>query len=465
MRTTAIIGAGPTGLSVAYALHKRGQAVTVFEKSPQAGGAVRTSTEDGYLAELGPNTLMLNDARIQDLIKELGIEDEVIEADHSSAKRFVIKEGEPVELPSSPKNLLSSKAISFLGKLRLLREPFIKKYSGSSDESFADFVRRRLGKQMLDYAAGPFVSGIYAGDAEKLSFRHAFPRLHKLEQTYGSIIKGFIKQKKLAKQGKGDSNNLTKRKIISFKNGMQTLPDAMVRALPEGSIHTESTILNIKQTDTSPPQWEVTWQDKESDTSAPQSHTETFDRLIIASPSHSLSQLGLPDEIISNLKHTTEICHPPVASVLLGYKRDQITHPLDGFGMLASLPEKSPILGALFTSTLFQDRAPKDHVTINVMLGGAITPELALHEEAQLIQNAHNEITKLLGISGEPTYQKVSVWEKAIPQANLGYQAVLDELDRVESLYPNLHFAGNYRTGISLPDSIINGLEQGNRQY
>lgn len=456
MKTTAIIGAGPTGLSAAYALHKNGHAVTVFEKNPHIGGAVRTSIEDGYLTELGPNTLMLNDLRIQNLIKELGIENEIIEADHSSAKRFVIKGGKPVALPSSPKNLLSSKAISFTAKLRLLREPFLKKYSGEADESFADFVRRRLGKQMLDYAAGPFVSGIYAGDAEKLSFRHAFPRLHKIEQAHSSIIKGFIKQKKLAKQGKGDSNNLAKRKIISFKNGMQTLPTAIANTLPRDSILTETNITKIEQIKGDQPQWQITWQDKSGN-----EQNQILENIIIASPAHTLDQLGLPNEIISQLTQTTGIYHPPVASVLLGYKKEQITHPLDGFGMLASLPEKSPVLGALFTSTLFPNRAPDGHVTINVMIGGALTPELALKEENELIENAHGELNKLLGISGSPTYQKLTVWKKAIPQANLGYQAVLDELNQVETTFPGLHLAGNYRGGISLPDSILNGLELG----
>ena len=129
--------------------------------------------------------------------------------------------------------------------------------------------------------------------------------------------------------------------------------------------------------------------------------------------------------------------------------------------MLASLPEKSPVLGALFTSTLFPNRAPDGHVTINVMIGGALTPELALKEENELIENAHGELNKLLGISGSPTYQKLTVWKKAIPQANLGYQAVLDELNQVETTFPGLHLAGNYRGGISLPDSILNGLELG----
>jgi len=409
------------------------------------GGAMRTPIKDGYLTEHGPNSIMLNDTRIAKLLEQLGLNDRIIKADHSSAKRFIIKNGKPLAMPYSLKSICFNKILTFPTLLRVAREPFICKHQDLDKQSFADFVRHRLGKTLLNYAAGPFVNGIYAGDPEKLHFKLAFPRMYKVAKDKRSIILAALKKPT------PNPNKLKKKSIISFQNGMQELPDAFTRKLAEAGsqIHTEisNSKLNRKCQG-----WEYSYSHKGK------SLQQDFDEVIITVPSHKLDTITLPNDI--DLKNTKSIYHPPVSSLLLGYKRSAVEHPLDGFGMLASLPEETDILGALFTSTLFpvHNRAPKDHVAINVMLGGTRNPKITKLNEEEIIATAHKEISKNLGITADPVFHKLTCWKQAIPQVTLGHQAVLDELTQIEKENPGLKFAGNYRGGISVGDCLINGM-------
>jgi oxygen-dependent protoporphyrinogen oxidase len=420
----------------------------VFESNAKVGGSLATIIKQGYLAEYGPNTIMLGDARILTLFEELGLTDRMIKADHSSAKRFIIKNGKAVPMPYSLGSFLFNKALTFPALLRLAREPFIRRSPDLENQSFADYVRHRLGKKLLDFGAGPFVNGIYAGDPEKLHFRLAFPRMYQVVDDHRSLLLGIFKSKSLP----ADPNKLTKKEIVSFKNGTQELPVAFEKKLTELGCEILTETSNSKVESISNNRWQYSYQHKGSE------HQHEFDQIIITIPAHRLGTIEFPENI--NLVHTKNIYHPPVASLLLGYKRSDITHPLDGFGMLASLPEKTDILGALFTSTLFPEhnRAPADHVAINVMLGGSRNPNTASLPESEMIATAHREITKVLGITGEPVFHYLTRWNKAIPQVNLGHEDVLAELEKLEKENPGLKFAGNYRGGISVGDCLINGM-------
>lgn len=409
-----------------------------------------STTKEGYLAEHGPNSIMLGDARIIKLLDELDLKDRTIKADHSSAKRFIIRNGKPVPMPYSLKSLLFNKALTFPALLRVACEPFIPRSPKLEEQSFADYVRHRLGKKLLDYAAGPFVNGIYAGDPEKLHFRLAFPRMYKAVDDHRSLLLSSFKKPAQ------DPNKLPKKEIISFKNGMQELPNAFEKSLTALGCKILTGTSNSSLKLTSSNRWKHQFEHQGTE------DQQEFDQVIVTVPAHRLHTIQFPENI--NLEHTKNIYHPPVASLLLGYKKSDVEHPLDGFGMLASLPEKTNILGALFTSTLFPDhnRAPADHVAINVMLGGSRNPDTASLPESEIIATAHAELTKNLGITSDPTFHQLTTWKKAIPQVNLGHEKVLTELQNTEANNPGLKFAGNYRGGISVGDCLINGMNLAN---
>jgi oxygen-dependent protoporphyrinogen oxidase len=192
MKSIAIVGAGITGLTAGYILKKRGVPITIYEVGNVPGGVVRTVRQDGFLAECGPNTLLETSPEIPALFRELGLEEEALYSDPDASKKYIIRNGRPVEVPSSPLQFLTTELFSTSAKLRLLREPFIPRSAPEKEESLAQFVVRRLGREFLDYAINPFVAGVYAGDPWKLSVREAFGKVYALEQKYGSLIRGQI---------------------------------------------------------------------------------------------------------------------------------------------------------------------------------------------------------------------------------------------------------------------------------
>jgi oxygen-dependent protoporphyrinogen oxidase len=464
---TAILGAGITGLCVAHSLRTASQdnsrqTFHLIESGDKVGGALQSTRHDGYLAEHGPNSILIKDKRVAQMLDHIGLGEnephdtlhESLVAREEAKKRYIVQDGRPHAMPSSPLGMLRTPLFSFMGKLRFGLEPFIGKYKGREqgrgEESFADFVRRRLGPDMLASAAGPFVSGIYAGNPENLSVRHAFPRLWNLEHNYRSFILGALV---LQFGGGKNPHRLAPSRMLSFRSGMHAMPDAIASSLPDESLKLQCQVTSIEPThENGNTGWSLSWTD-----AAGNLQTGHYRQLVIAVPHHCLPSLPLPASVINELAPLTELEAPPVTSLVLGFKREDITHPLDGFGMLIKQAENSPLLGVLFSSSMFDDRAPDGHVTLTCMMGGSIHPEYAENDEQVVI----DELNRLLGVTGTPTFRHRTAWSHAIPQYGLDYQNVLDALESCESNHPGLHLAGNYRGGISVGDCIVNGLELG----
>lgn len=453
-KNVAIIGAGITGLSAAYYLQQAGHSAVVFENSSRIGGAVQTTVKKGFLCEHGPNTLMVGDKRIAELIEKAGLGPEVVIPDKEANKRFIVHDGKLTPLPSSAGSFLTTPLFSFKAKMRLFKEPFISpRVEDAGSESFADFVRRRFGPEILEKAAAPFVSGIYAGDANRLSTQHAFPRLSALEKEHGSLFKGMIKSARARKKAKGETNTLVKREIISFKDGMEALPRGIASLLEDGTLFCDTKLGGISYNKKTK-RWHIDWKGKNGTVGQ-----GSFSDIVLTVPAHKLEDLPLESDVLESISKVPHLDYPPVATMMLGFKRSQIKHPLDGFGMLYSMNEKSKLLGALFTSTLFPGRAPDDHVAINVMVGGSRTPEHGRMSDSAMKASAMDELRRLLGIEGNPVFSNILRWEKAIPQINIGYSSILEQIEKCERKYSGIHFAGNYRGGIALGDCILNGIK------
>jgi oxygen-dependent protoporphyrinogen oxidase len=433
------------GLAAAYRLVRQGHDVMVYEASSRAGGSVHTERRDGFLAEHGPNSMQTPSGTVAQLLRDLGLDDRRVVASRAARKRYVVRNGRPQALPLSPPALLTSSFFSAKAKLTLLTEP-LASAAPAGDESIAAFVRRRFGHEVLDYAAAPFVSGIYAGDPEALSIRHALPRLHAMEREYGSVMKGAVKAVVRAAAKGGGAPPL-----MSFREGMGELTDRLAASLG-ARIRLGAGIQRLRRSE---PGWDV---------EAP-GGTLVHQGVILAAPAYALATIQLGAEHGDRLADLAGIPYPPVAVLVLGFHRGQVEHRLDGFGMLVPAVERRRILGVVFSSTLFPDRAPPDHVTLSVFAGGACQPEVAALEPGVLEELVLRELGDLLGVRGAPVFRAHTRWTRAIPQYVLGYERFTAVLDAIEAANPHLRFAGSYRQGVALGDALRSGLDAADRLH
>ena len=444
-----VIGAGISGLTAAFALQESGLQVEVIDGADRAGGVIGTQFEAGYLYERGPNSILDTSPLINRLLERLGILDQRIDMNQRASRRYVLKRGRLVALPMSPPAFIVSPLFSPAAKLRLLREPFIQRARGDVEESVSDFVKRRLGSAFLDHAIEPFVAGIYAGNPDELSVRAAFPRLHALEQRYGSLLKGQLSGARERKAHAEQSKHIARS--FSFANGMQTLTDALAAALP---VQTARRAAGLRACDGG---------GIEIDTQSRETNLRIRARaVILAVPADAAAALVCsfaPEAAIG----LNEIPYAPVASVARGYRRSQVGHALDGFGFLAPRIEKRRILGCLFSSSTFGNRAPSDSVLLTTFMGGRRDPALASAPGPAIEQIVSEELATLIGARGEPQLSAVTQWVRAIPQYTLGHLERVRRATQAEGALPGLFLCASWRGGVAVGDCIRSAHETADR--
>jgi oxygen-dependent protoporphyrinogen oxidase len=348
-------------------------------------------------------------------------------------------------VPDSPLGFLVTSLFSPAAKLRLLAEPFIHRVEEAREESVAEFVTRRIGGEFLDYAIDPFVAGVYAGDPARLSVKHAFPKLHALEQRYGSLILGQFLGARERKRRADVSKDRARK--LSFDEGLQVLTDTLAARLTK-EIRFQSPVHRFQQTSRG---WSVV-----THAEGRLQQTE-HEAVVFAGPTYRLPGMQLLSERYLNWSPLAQIHYPPVASVVLGFRREDVAHPLDGFGVLIPEVEGFNILGTLFSSSLFPNRAPEGHVTLTSYIGGERAPELALSDPETLVDLTLKDLERILGVKGRPTFKHPVLFPKAIPQYEVGYGRYKDLMNEIEEKAPGFFMAGHYRNGISLGDSIVAG--------
>jgi oxygen-dependent protoporphyrinogen oxidase len=436
-----VIGGGISGLAIGFGARQRGAVVEVFDAAARAGGVIGTVHRDGALFETGPNSALDTTPLVNELLDALGIRSERADASAVASTRFIVRGGKLIPLPTSPQAFLTTPAFTLGAKLRLLREPFIAPAPPDAEESIAAFVRRRLGTEFLDYAIDPFVSGVYAGDPEQISVSAAFPRLHALEQKYGSLIKGQIRGARARIQNAEKAKNTAGS--FSFRRGMQTVTDALARAVAR-----VATGVRVQQIERNPDgAWTVTG------TQGGEPVVRRARTVVLAVPAYEAAKL-VRELAPAATQGLAAIPYAAIASVASAYRRADIAHSLAGFGFLVPKKEQRQILGSLFSSSMFEGRAPAGAVLLTSFIGGLRNPALPAKPDAELAEIVQGELRALVGARNEPMWIVITRWTHAIPQYNLGHRERLRPVEDAERALPGLFFCANYRDGISVGDCI-----------
>ena len=442
-----IIGAGISGLATAQAIlaRKPDADVTVFESDQRIGGKVWTETSpEGYLCEGGVNGFLDKIPRTLELCEEAGVSP--LRANSAAAKRYVYSRGELHKLPEKPPEFLKSRLLNVPGRLRVIYE-VIARGTDIDDETLQQFATRRLGKEAFDRLIDPMASGVFAGDASRLSLKSCFPRINEIETEYGSLIRGLIKLQKKARRegakktpGPGPGGTLT-----SFENGMSALTDSLAAQLgPRVRVATAVTDIDRKG--------------RRYLLKLENGAVEESDVVVLAAPAHV--QTGLLQTLDAELAGLlNEIPYPPLSVVCFGYQKQRVGQVLDGFGFLVPSKEQRSVLGTIVDSNVFAGRAPEDSILLRSMIGGARSPDHALLPDEQLISKLMAELQDILNIRVEPDFIRIFRHKRAIPQYNVGHAARLDAVDQRLEQHPGLVLTGNAFRGVSLNDCVVNAVK------
>lgn len=460
VRRVAVIGAGITGLSAALRLRERlpEAELAVFDASSRPGGVVQTTCQEGYLIESSADSFITSLPWAVQLCQRLGLENRLIETDATHRRAFVVRRGRLLPIPDglmimAPSRigpLVTTPILSPWGKLRMVAEAFVPKGEGQ-DESLASFVRRRFGREAFDRLIQPLVGGMYTGDPERLSVRATMPRFLEMEQQYGSLIRA-MRRKPTTRDAAGPSSGARYSLFVGLAGGLSELVDALVRALPAGAIQLNTQVERLTRDGDGP--WRLSF----AEGGAP----ACFDHVVIAASVRQTQRLlnSVDPELSADFENV-----PSAGSAIasLGYLRDQIQHPLDGFGFVVPQIERRPILSGSFSSVKFPGRAPPGHVLIRVFLGGAARPDLLQRDDAALVETAHEELARLLGIDQKPVFSCLNRWNQAMPQYQVGHLEWVASVRSRLAQWPGLELAGNAYEGVGVPQCIHSGEQAAER--
>ena len=452
MKRAIVVGGGISGLATAWLLGERARQAGIdlelllMEKEQRVGGKIWSIKADGFLCEWGPNGFLDNKPQTLDLCRELGADRLLLRSNDNARKRFIYSGGTLHRLPENGPSFLKSRLISWPGKMRLAMEPFIPQYKGEEDETLAAFGRRRLGDEALRKLIAPMVSGIFAGDPETMSLKSCFGRIAELESEYGGLIKAMIKLAKKKKQDIAEGKVVASAAgpggvLTSFRNGIQDLTDIVAGKLGGESITLAEDVERVSAGKSVP--FRVLSDRGELDA----------DVVIMATPAYATADIlqNLDAGISAVLR---EIPYATMTIACFGYEREKIARDLDGFGYLVAKDEGKSILGTLWDSSIFENRAPQGHVLLRSMMGGACFPQYLSLSDDEVQKRVETDLRAIMGITASPSFTRIFRHDKAIPQYTVGHGARLASLEEKAAAHPGLFFTGNSYRGIGLNDCV-----------
>lgn len=447
MKRIVIVGGGVSGLSVGYRLKRNmGSAVTVLEVESRPGGKAQTVTEQGFTCEEATNGWLDKEQAMRDLIADLGLESRVQPSDDLAAHRFIYRAGRLHELEMHPLKFMTSSALPLSARLRLIMEPFVRPRTDDSDESLAAFADRRIGKGARELLIGPMASGVYAGDPARMSLRSCFGKVSALEREHGGLIKGMIalkKAKKRAGENPDDVQAGPSGRLTSLKGGVGELTGALAAALGD-DLRCGARVAAVRPREGGGFLLDI---EGEGQMEA--------DVVISAAPAHAATAYLAPLDRDAAAAFG-EIPYPALDVICLGFRRDQVAHPLRGFGFLVPRGQDKTILGALWTSSIFPGRSPEGHVLVRAMAGGMLEPQVAGWDTEQVVGTVLQDLRGVIGIekNAEPVFQKVFRHPKAIPQYHVGHSRLQARIQAAETRHPGFFATGNALKGIGVIDCV-----------
>jgi protoporphyrinogen/coproporphyrinogen III oxidase len=446
-----IIGAGLTGLTLAHYLNRKNIKFKVLEKADQVGGVIKTIRKDGFIFETGPNTGVIGNDYVMDLLDQLGERCHLATGPQSAKKRYILKSGKWEAIPSGLFGGIKTPLFTFKDKLRLLGEPF-RKPGNNPDETLAQFVKRRMGQSFLDYTIDPFILGVYAGDPNYLITRHAFPKLYNLEQKYGSLIGGSLK---LAREKKKNGvKTRATREVFSVKGGLNNLVNALYDSAGIQNFETGIRDIEINSADGN---YTVSGKNKNGETC-----NYSAGKVVTTTGAYELGSLlpFVPEKLMSSV---TQLRYAKVLQVSLGFKEWK-GMDLNAFGGLIPSKEQRGILGILFVSTLFNDRANTQGALISVFMGGLRKPEVLELTDSEILEIVKKEISDLMQLAEfKPDLINISRHLHSIPQYGIDSEARLLAVETIENTFPGLIIGGNLKDGIGMADRIKQGFQIGEK--
>ncbi len=453
-----VVGGGITGLAAAHRLEERRRAerlsmeVLLLETGPRLGGVISTTSRDGFLLELGPDTIFTNKPWALDLIRRLGLSERLIGTTDTQRRTFVVRGGTLHPLPEgflllAPTQMgpfLRSSLLSWRGKARTALDLLLPRGRPGADESLASFVRRRLGDEALNWLAQPMVGGIYTADPERLSLRATMPQFLEMEERHRSIILALRRQQsRIPRERRADSGPRYSL-FATLDDGLQTLVDALAERLPAGTVRLCCPVAALSREKNG---WTLRLGDG-TDLRA--------DGVILAIPAFQAG--ALTRDLDADLARELEaIPYASSVTVNLAYRRGEILHPLDGFGFVVPACEGRTIIACSFSSVKFANRAPEGHVLLRAFAGGALQPEPFEWDDEKLLIGVRRDLDDLLGIRAAPLWSHVARHSRSMPQYHVGHLARMAALERRLHRWPTLTLAGNAYRGVGIPDVIRSG--------
>ncbi len=443
----AIVGGGISGLAAAHALAKRGVRFTLFEAQARFGGVIRTERESDFLLEAGPDALLAQKPEGVALCRELGLGEHLVPTNPDARTVFVsrrgrlhpLPEGMLLAVPTRVLPFLRSRLLSWPAKLRMGLELVIPASSGGADESIASFLRRRFGQECVDRLGEPLLAGIHAGDPERLSIQATFPRLVELERRHGSLIRGMWASAASSPASSG---------FVSLKGGLGELVTALVDRLPAASLRMAT-----------PVQW-LQRRGEALTAVLAGGATLSAHAVVMAAPAPKAASI-LEPLAPGTAAFLADIAFASTATILLGYRRADVTHPLNGAGFVVPRSEGSRASALSFVSTKLPGRAPEGHVLLRAFVGGMRDPKALELDDAALVAAVVEELTPLLGLRAEPVMTRVFRWPSATPQMQVGHLERLSTIERELATIPGLFLSGAGVRVTGIPDCVADGTRAG----